>query len=126
MPAPLGEILILELDRVGAGLLKAAHRAHDIERVAIAGVGVDDQVRIDAVADQRQRIGDLAHADEADIRPPEPGVGDRGARDIERGEPGLGGDQCGEGVIDAWRHHDGLAGQASAQSFRVSHGHIPR
>ena len=89
MAAALGKILVLELDRVGAGALELADRAHDIERVAVAGVGIDDQVRVDAVADQRQRLGDLGHADEADVGPAEPGVGDGRAGDIERGEPGL-------------------------------------
>ena len=45
MAAALGEVLVLELDRVGAGALELAHGAHDIERIAVAGVGIDDQVR---------------------------------------------------------------------------------
>ena len=45
MAAALGKILVLELDRVGAGALELADRAHDIERVAVAGVGIDDQMR---------------------------------------------------------------------------------
>ena len=68
MAAALGEILVLELDRGRARALERAHRAHDIERVAVAGIGIDDQVRADAIADQRDRLGDLAHADEADVR----------------------------------------------------------
>ena len=86
MAAALGKILVLELDRVGAGALELAHRAHHVERVAVAGVGIDDQMRADAVADQRQRLGHLGHGDEADVGPAELGVGDRRAGDIERRE----------------------------------------
>ena len=45
MPAALGKVLVLELDRVGAGALELADGAHDVERVAVAGVGIDDQMR---------------------------------------------------------------------------------
>ena len=44
MAAALGKVLVLELDRVGAGALELAHGALDVERVAVAGVGVDDQM----------------------------------------------------------------------------------
>ena len=56
MAAALGKILVLELDRVGAGALEQAHGALHIERVAIAGVGIDDQMGADAVADQRDGL----------------------------------------------------------------------
>jgi hypothetical protein len=69
MPAPLRKILVLELNRVGARLLEPAHRAHDIERVAVTGVRINDEMDIDSVAYQRHRVGDLAHAHEANVRP---------------------------------------------------------
>ena len=106
--------------------LEAANRARHVECVAVAGVGVDDQMGVDPIADQRERIGNLAHADEADIRPAEPGIGDGGAGDIERAEPCLRRDQRGERVIDTGRHHDRLPVQARAQRFRIGHGYIPR
>ena len=126
MAAALGEVLVLELDRGGAGALELADGAMDVQRVAVAGVGVDDQVRGHAVADQRQRLGHLGHGDEPDVRPAEPRVGDGGAGDVERLEAGLRRDQRGERVIDARRHHDGLLGEAGAQGWRVRHCHIPR
>src|SRR5262245_4580304 len=76
MAATLGEILVLELDSVGAGALERAHCAHDVDRVAVAGVGVDDQMRGYALADERQRLRDLRHRDEADVRAAEPSIGD--------------------------------------------------
>ncbi len=126
MTAPLGKVLVLELDCVGAGLLEPADCAHHIEGVAVAGVCVDDEMGVDTIADQGHRVGDLAHADETDIGPPEPRVGDGCAGDVERGESGLSADQCGERIIDAGRHHDGFPGQARTQGFRLGHGHIPR
>ena len=88
MAAALGKVLVLDLDRVGAGAFEQPHGALDIERVTVAGVGVDDEMGGDAVADQRDGIGDFAHADEADVRPPEPRIGDGRAGNIERLETG--------------------------------------
>ena len=43
MAATLGKVLILDLDRIGAGALEQADRALDIERIAVAGIGIDDR-----------------------------------------------------------------------------------
>ena len=93
---------------------KWADGAHDVDRVAVPGVGVDDQVGIDAFADQRQGIDDFGHGHEADVGPSEPSIGDRGAGDVERREACFGCHQRRERVIDAGRHHDGLMGQTGA------------
>ena len=53
MAAALGKVLILDLNGVGAGALEQPHRALDIERIAVAGVGIDDEMRTDPIADQR-------------------------------------------------------------------------
>jgi hypothetical protein len=119
MAAAFREILILELDCIGAGAFEQPHRALDIERIAVAGVGVDNEMRIDAVADQRHRLRDFGQTDEADVRAPEPRIGDRRARDIKRLETGLFGDQRRERIIDARRDENRRARQASAEgSFR--------
>ena len=88
MAAALGKVLVLDLDGVGAGAFEEPHRSLDIERIAVAGVGVDDEMARDAVADQRDGIGHFGHADEADVRPAEPRIGDGRAGDIERLEAG--------------------------------------
>src|SRR6478752_6970860 len=49
MIAALGKILVLELDRVRPGALENAHRALDIERVAVSSIGVDDERNADPV-----------------------------------------------------------------------------
>ena len=119
MAAALGKILVLDLDGVGAGALQQPHGALDIERIAVAGVGIDDEMRADAVADQRDRLDHLVHADEADVGPAEPRIGDRRAGDVERLEAGAFGDQRGERVVDARRDQDRRAREAgSAGCFR--------
>ena len=114
MAAALGKILILDLDGIGAGALEQAHRALDIERIAVAGVGIDNEMGRDAVADQRDCIDHLGHADQADVGPAEPRIGDGRAGDIERLETGLFGDQRGKRVVDARRDQDRRARQAGA------------
>ena len=117
MAAALGEILVLELDGVGAGALEQAHRALDIERVAVAGVGIDHEMRRHAVADQADGLDHLAHADQPDIGAAQPRIGDGRAGDVERLEAGLFGDQRGERVIDARRDQDRRARETGAQGF---------
>ena len=69
---------------------------------------------VDPIADQRERIGNLAHADQTDVRTAEPGIGDGGARDIQRAETCLRGDQRGERVVNTRRHYDRRPVQARA------------
>ena len=76
MAAALGKGLVLDLDRGGARALEQPDRPLDVQRIAVAGVGVDDDRRRHALADMGERIGDLAHRDEADVGPAEPGIGD--------------------------------------------------
>ena len=125
MAAAFGKVLILELDRVGAGAFEFVHCADHIERVAVTVVAIDDEMRADTLADQRQRLGDLGHADEPDVGAPEPRIGDRRARDIKRGESGLGRDQGGERVVDAGRHHDWFAGESGDARFPHRPFHVP-
>ena len=72
----------------------------------------------DAVADQGDRLGDLAHRDEADVGPAEPGIGDGGARDVERLEAGFCRERGGERIVDAGRDDD--AGARDSRSFRLT------
>ena len=52
--------------------------------------------------------GHLAHANEADVGAAESGIGDAGARQIDRGEAGPFGQRRAEGVIDSRRHDDAV------------------
>ncbi len=67
-----------------------------------------------AVADQRDGFHHLVHADQPDIGPAEPRIGDTGARYVKRVEPGPLGDQGRERIIDAGRHEDGRVGKTGA------------
>jgi hypothetical protein len=104
MAATFGEVLILNLDGTGAGAFQKAHGALDVERVAVAGVGVDDEMSADPVADERDRLHDFVHADEADVGPPEPRIGNAGAGDVQRLEAGAFGNKGGERIVNARRH----------------------
>ena len=117
MAAALGKVLVLELDGIGAGALEQAHGALDIERVAVAGIGIDHEMRRHAVADQADGLDHLAHADQPDVGAAEPRIGDGRAGDVERLEAGLFGDQRGERVIDARRDQDRRARETGAQGF---------
>ena len=112
MAAAFGEILILDLDGVGAGAFQKAHGALHIERIAIAGIGIDDQMSVDAVTDQRHRLHHFAHADETDIRPSEPRIGNAGAGYVERVKARTFGNERGQRVINAGSDQDRRDGKA--------------
>ena len=79
MPTAFGKALILDLDRMRARLLQKPQRTLDIDRIAVTGIGIDDKTGIDAIADQRNGIDDFGTADQPDVRPVQPRVGDRRA-----------------------------------------------
>src|SRR5262249_61241690 len=91
-----------------------------VERAAIAGVGIDDQIGIDAITDHPDGLDDLAHADETDVRSGEPRIRDRCTGDIERREAALFGDQGGECIIDAGSDYDRLSPEAGTQVRRLA------
>src|SRR5262245_14756921 len=126
MAAALREFLVLELDRVRARALEQAHGAADIERVAVTCISVNDQIGVDPIADHADDSDDLVHAHETDVRPAEPGIGDRRAGDVERREAGLFGDERGERVVNARSDDDRLAIEALSQLYEVGHRYNPR
>jgi len=101
MAAAFGFDLILDEEAAGAGLDHGVHRPHRVERVAIAGIGIDhdgDRYRFaDIAADPRR----LAHRDEADIRLSEHADRDAIARDTDDFEAGALEDLGRQGVIGA-------------------------
>jgi hypothetical protein len=76
MAAALGRDLVFELDAVGARALQHAHRVAHVQRVAEAGVGIDDQRQAHRVADARRVVGYFMQAHEGLVGQPEPHVGD--------------------------------------------------
>ncbi len=69
--AALGADLVFELDAVCPCPLEHAHRVAHVERIAEAGVGVDQQRQVHRVADARRVLGDLVQAHEGLVRPAE-------------------------------------------------------
>ena len=111
MAAALRIGLILDLERARAGALIGSHGALGIKGVAEAGVGVDDDGQLDAVADEGHRVGHLGGRGEADVRPAEPRVGDGGAREVHRLEARRLGERGGQRIVDAGGDEDGGLGE---------------
>ena len=114
------------MDRARPCALEQANGAPNIERIAISGVGIDDQLGANAIADHADNLDNLAHAHETDVRPAEPCIRDRCARDVKRLEAGLFCDQCGERIIDARGDYDRLPHEARAQVCHIRHRYSPR
>jgi hypothetical protein len=112
--AALGRDLVLELDAVGARALQRAHRVPHVQRIAEAGVGIDDQRQVHRVADARRVVGDLGQAHEGLVGQAEPHVGDAGAGDVDRLEAEVF-DDAGRQRVERARHHHAAArlGQGS-------------
>ena len=126
MTAALRKGLILELDGARPRTLEQAHGSADIERIAITVIGIDDEMRGNAVADHADDIDHLAHTHEPDVGAAKPRIGDRCAGDIERRKTGLFGEMPSERIVHAGRDDDGLTHEARAQGFRMNYGHSPR
>ena len=104
--ALLGRHLVLEVDRGRAEALELAHGTDDVERVAVAGVGVGDDWQrggVDNLAQPRQHLG---HRQQAEVRhPAAPGHGAAAA--VDGGEARRGGDPRRQPVVYP-RRHDNL------------------
>ena len=115
VPALLGRHLVLELDPGDAGLLVELHGADDVDRVAVAGVGVGDHRHVDGGHDPPGVVDHLAAAEQPDV-----GAADQRGRRPEAGhvdgvEAGLLDQPGREGVVRARRHERRPAGQQLAQ-----------
>ena len=89
VPALLGHDLVLELDPGDAGLLVELHGADDVDRVAVAGVGVGDDRDVDGGDDPAGVVDHLrarqqTHVGAADQRGRRPEAGH-----VDRVEAGL-------------------------------------
>ena len=68
VPALLGKHLILDLDAGRAGALEHAHGATHVDRIAEAGVGIDQQRQRHDIGDRGDRVGDLGQRGQPDVR----------------------------------------------------------
>ena len=62
MAATFRKILILDLDGIGTDPLELPNRARHVEGVAIAGIGIDDELCSDTVTDRGDRLRHLGSA----------------------------------------------------------------
>ncbi len=105
MPTALGKALVFQLDHGRARALKAAHGALHIQRVAKAGVGIDDDGRGHPLSDARQRVLHLGKGGQANVGAGQARVGDGRAREVQRLKARLLGHQRGERVVHAGSQH---------------------
>ena len=102
MAAFLRQQLVLDVNGRSACVLEGAHHVHDIERLAIAGVAIDQHRQAAGARHLADEEGDFLDRDDAEIRQAHRRR-HRRARQIERGEAGVAGLQRGHAVMRA-RH----------------------
>ncbi len=105
MTAALGRVLIFKLDGAGAGLLQGAHRMGDIDGVAEARIGVDDQRQIDHAPNGHGVLGDLAEIHETEVRQAEMHICQPRAGQIDRLEAEIRDDPGRQSIRSARQQH---------------------
>src|SRR5207302_11199491 len=105
------------------GPFQHAHRAPEVDGVAVAGIRVDDQWQVDDLADRGGVRGHVGDRDEAEIGQAEVGVGDARSGEVDRVEAEVLDDPRGQrvggtGQQQAVRPGDQLA-QASGDGVLV-------
>ena len=118
--AAFRRVLVLDLNRAGANLLEDPDRVSDIDRVAEAGVGIDDQRQIDNAANSQNVIGDLAQIHESEVGQPEVHVGKASASQINRLEAEIGDHPRRKRVGGAGQYDPKVVGKHAAEGFDVS------
>ena len=108
VPALLRRHLVLEVEPRDAGLLVLPHRAHDVERVAVARVGVGDERDADGGREVSRVIRHLGQPGETQIGESEPRGGRPVARHVDGGESRAL-DESGRDAVVGARHHESTA-----------------
>ncbi len=124
MAALLREFLVLDMDAGDPDGLVLAHRAHDVQFVAVAGIGVGDDRQADGRRDPAGIRHHLRHRDDAEI-----GVAERrggaGAGHVDCVEPGALYEARRDAVIGTGRHHHAVLPQQFAKPGRLGHDLLP-
>ena len=122
VPAPLRPHLVLEEDAGGAGVLVELDRADGVERVAVAGVAVDDHDAVrDGVADAPGGVRHLRLCQVAEVRYPEEARGRCEAGQEHVGVARLASQERGQAVEHAGQHDALPAGEAAPETGRGAH-----
>ena len=101
MAAALRKLLVLKLGGGGPGPLQHPHDALDVEGVAEAGVGVDDDRHVDGVHDVLDLVQHLLEGRQPEVRRGQQRVSDAGPGHIDRLEAGQLGLARRQGAVDA-------------------------
>src|SRR5271156_4713449 len=125
--APFGRMLVLDLNRAGAGLLQDANRMSDVDGVAKTGVDVDDQRQIDHTPDGHNVIGYLAQVHEPEVRQAEVHISEPSASQIHCPKAEISNDPGGERVRSARQNNALLIAKHSAKrlDMRCRHHFAP-
>ena len=87
MPTFLGQQLVLDMHRSGAGVLEAAHHVHHVQRLTVAGITVHQHRQAGGARHLANEKTHLVHGDDPEVRQPHAGR-HGGTREIRRREPG--------------------------------------
>src|SRR5690554_2858155 len=96
--AALRTDLVFELNGAGTGPLQGPDGVPDIECVAEAGIGIHHNRQIGRVTDRGGMLGNLGQADKAQVGHAEIGIGQPGARQIDRLKSQIGNDAGGQRI----------------------------
>src|SRR5215470_16620270 len=120
MAAFLGRDLILDVERCDPRFLVLADRADDVDRIAVAGIGIGDDRDADRLYRQPDEANVLRHGEQPQI-----GVAVRPritpTRQIDRLEPGLLDEPRRQRVIGARDHRVAAAGNQSSHLLSWRH-----
>ena len=107
------------------GILEGADHVHDVQRLAVAGVAVDQHRQAGGARDLADEEADLVDGDDAEIGQAHRGR-HRGAREIERLEAGRLGLQRGHAVMRAGHLQDAGPRQQAAEALAGGLGRAVR
>ncbi len=115
VPALLGKPLVLDVQPCHPAPLVFAHRAGDVELVAVAGIGVGDHRHLHGRGDPPGIVRHLVHGHEPEIRIAERRRG-AGPRHVDRGKPRLVDGAGADAVVGAGRHDHAVLPEQGAQA----------
>jgi hypothetical protein len=96
--------LVFDLQCARSRPFEYPHRMPDAYGIAEPRVYVDDERYRDRVAHARDVVGELSQREQPDVRHAEECVGDPGAGDIDRFEPGILDHAGGQRVRGTWQY----------------------
>ena len=121
MAALLRQDLVLDMDRAGARLLEGAHHVHDVQRLAVAGVAVDQHRQARGARDLADEEADLVDRDDAEIGQAHRGRHRRAGK-IQRVEARGAGLQRRHAVVRARQLQDAGPVEQRAEALARGHG----